>query len=225
MINHNGEVLVIKFVLLLMPLVFVSLQSFADDAQPRVGRDAAAKYFQRSDSSSSSNSGGGGGGGLSSSTAHYLALQVGTYMNSQSYDWGKNGQENDVGNYFFGVTYRVGEWVNSMDLDIRIDYDSYKVGGDQTSQLTFMPVIMFPDAPSKFPLYFGAGAGPGVFLKQTGNKSPLSIDYQIMLGARFFDVFENAGFFIEAGLKNFLLLTSSGQLNGTFISTGMVFTF
>jgi hypothetical protein len=51
------------------------------------------------------------------------------------------------------------------------------------------------------------------------------LDYQLIAGARFFDVFENAGFFIESGLKNHLQLWDQGQFNGTFLSAGAVFTF
>lgn len=146
-------------------------------------------------------------------------------MASQSYDWGKNGQEDDVGKNQFGVTYRVGEWYNSMDLLLRMDYSEFDVGGETPNKLSFVPMITFPDATSRFPLYFGAGAGLGVFFKQASGKSALSLDYQLIAGARFFNIFENTGFFIEAGLKNHLLILSSGQFNGTFLATGLVFTF
>jgi hypothetical protein len=195
----------------------------AQESQPRVGRDAAAKYFQKN--SNEDDSGGSGGGSLVGPSDHYLALYYGRYMSSQSYDWGKNGQEDDIGNNQFGVTYRVGEWYKSMDMNLRIEYADYKVGEDNPSKLSFLPLITFPDAGSRFPLYFGAGAGLGIFMKQTNSKSALTLDYQLVAGARFFNIFENTGFFLEAGLKNSLFLLSSGQLNGTFIATGLVFTF
>ncbi|HWU44297.1 MAG TPA: hypothetical protein VN132_12690, partial [Bdellovibrio sp.] len=147
------------------------------------------------------------------------------YVSSQSYDWGKQGQQNGVGGNGLDLTYRMGEWYKSMDLNLRVGYNEYDVGGEDASKLSFMPMITFPDASSRFPLYFGAGVGLGIFLKQANGKSPLSLDYQLVAGARFFDVVENTGFFIEAGLKNHLLITSSGQLNGTFLAGGLVFTF
>lgn len=137
----------------------------------------------------------------------------------------KNGQEDDIGRTSFGVTYRVGEWKNSMDLGLRIDYNEFELAGEKPTKLSFMPILTFPDATSKFPLYFGAGMGLGVFFKQVPNKSAISLDYQLVTGARFFNVFENTGFFIEAGLKNHIFLLSTGQLNGTFLSAGLVFTF
>ncbi|MFV3410040.1 hypothetical protein ACNH6C_15630 [Bdellovibrio bacteriovorus] len=206
------------FLSLILPL-FLSSIATAQDSQPVVGREAAAKYFQPRDTASSSFNTGGG------PSDHYLALHFGRYMASQSYDWGKNGQEDDVGKNQFGVTYRVGEWYNSMDLLLRMDYSEFDVGGETPNKLSFVPMITFPDATSRFPLYFGAGAGLGVFFKQASGKSALSLDYQLIAGARFFNIFENTGFFIEAGLKNHLLILSSGQFNGTFLATGLVFTF
>lgn len=194
--------------------------AFAQEGQPRVGRAAAAKYFQKNGEEE-----GGAGSKIQGASDHYLALSVGNYVSSQSYDWGQHGQQNGVGGMGVDVTYRVGEWYKSMDLNLRIGYNQYDVGGEDASKLSFMPMITFPDAGSRFPLYFGAGAGLGVFLKQANGKSPLSLDYQLVVGARFFDIFENTGFFIEAGLKNHLLITSSGQLNGTFLAGGLVFTF
>lgn len=211
------EVRVKTFLSLILPLLLGSV-AFAQDSQPIVGREAAARYFQKRDPAQQGYVGG-------STSDHFLALHFGRYMSSQSYDWSKNGSQDDVGGNSFGVTYRVGEWQNSMDLNLRIDYAEFDLPGENPSKLSFMPLVTFPDASSRFPLYFGAGLGLGIFLKQTSDKSALSLDYQLVLGARFFDVFENTGFFLEAGLKNHLHLLSSGQLNGTFLAGGLVFTF
>lgn len=209
------------FLILFWTLSTLTLSSVASaqNGTPVVGRDAAAKYFQKRDVAQNS------GGGLSGAGDHYLALHFGRLMSSQSYDWDSGGQEDDVGKNNFGLTYRVGEWINSMDLNLRVDYTDYEISGEKPSKLSFMPLITFPDANSRFPLYFGAGLGLGVFLKQVGSKSALSLDYQLVAGARFFNVFENTGFFIEAGLKNHLHILSSGQYNGTFLAGGLVFTF
>lgn len=205
------------FLFLVLPL-FVSSLAFAQGSQPIVGREAAAKYFQPRDSENDYRS-------VRGASDHYLALHFGRHMASQSYDWGRYGQEDDVGKNQFGVTYRVGEWHNSMDLALRLDYSEFKVGGEKPTKLSFLPLVTFPDASSRFPLYFGAGVGMGVFFKQATGKSALSLDYQLIAGARFFDILENTGFFVEAGLKNHLLILSSGQFNGTFLATGLVFTF
>lgn len=213
-------------------IVFLGFQAVSQaDDPPRVGRGAAAKYFEKrgpdnqdeenySGSVSDSSSG--------TSSAHYLALHFGKMMGSTAYEWGTENKQTDVGDFTAGVTYRVGEWQNSMDLNLRIDFIQYKITGDGESKplkMSILPLITFPDAASKFPLYFGFGVGPGVFFRQTDNEASLSLDYQLIAGARFFDVFENAGFFIETGLKNHLQLWNSGQFNGTFLSAGAVFTF
>lgn len=207
--------------------------STAEEA-PRVGRGAAAKYFEnrtpaQQEEPEGYQSAQVGGPAISSGPAdHYLALHVGKMMGSTAYEWGSQNKQTDVGDFTAGLTYRVGEWKNSMDLNLRIDFIQYEINGNgekKPLKMSILPLITFPDASSKFPLYFGFGMGPGVFFRQTDNEASLSLDYQLIAGARFFDVFENAGFFIETGLKNHLQLWNSGQFNGTFLSAGAVFTF
>ncbi len=198
---------------------------------PVVGRKAAAKYMptrnpnqevqvvgEQSPAAVSSGTG-------MDSDSHYLAVHIGGFVSDTAYKWGSPNSQKDVGNLNIGVTYRLGEWINSADFAMRIDYSTYEVRNQAASKLSFLPVIMFPDASSKFPLYFGVGAGVGVFVKQLGGESALAVDYQLLLGARFFDLFNNAGFFVEAGLKNHLMMLSDGQFNGTFVAVGSVFTF
>ena len=200
----------------------------ADDA-PRVGRGAAAKYFDKQNPEEDPNfQSSKVGAAAGRNEDHYLAIHVGKMMSSTSYEWGTIGKQDDIGDFTAGITYRVGEWRNSMDLNLRLDFIQYNVVADgerKPLKLSILPLITFPDATSRFPLYFGFGAGPGVFFRQSEGEASLSLDYQLVAGARFFDVFENAGFFLETGLKNHLQLWNSGQFNGTFLAAGAVFTF
>ncbi len=200
----------------------------ADDSE-RTGSKAAAKYFksEKSESKKSSRS-------VASGPAdHYLALHLGFFLDSDAYNWGASPSPNsknydhvdDPGKISVGLTYRMGEWTSSMDLNLRADFQTYALGDDKPFKMSIMPLITFPDSNSQFPLYFGAGIGPGVFFKQAAQESAISIDYQLLAGARMFDVVENTGFFVEFGLKNHLLLLSDGQFNGVFIATGALFTF
>jgi hypothetical protein len=201
----------------------------------KVGRKAAQKYMGKKgeepghkktdDDSRDADTANGG------PNAHYLAVHLGSFVSDNSYK-GNAQDGSNIGRFNLGVTYRLGEWVNSADFAIRVDYLTYAYnaypGHDgRAKKLSFMPVLMFPDASSHFPLYFGAGAGLGVFLNQVqdGNPSILSLDYSIFAGVRFFDVIERTGFFLEAGLKNHILLLSEGQFNGTFVAAGAVFNF
>ncbi len=200
---------------------------------PVVGRRAAAKYMPTRNPNqqvevvgepqaqpvAASNSSG------MDADSHYLAVHIGGFVSDTAYKWGSPNSQKDVGKLNLGVTYRLGEWINSADFAMRIDYSTYEVRNQSASKLSFIPVIMFPDATSKFPLYFGVGAGLGVFVKQLSGESALAVDYQLLLGARFFDLINNAGFFVEAGLKNHLMMLSDGQFNGTFVAVGSVFTF
>lgn len=197
---------------------FLFVASAHADQSPRVGRAAAAKYFEKRGPAEDSENAGG-------ASDHYLAIHIGKYMGSQAYEWGGHGKEEDVGGNNIGLTYRIDQWNNSMDFAMRVDFQEFSAANEKQTKLSLLPMLTFPDANSKFPLYFGAGAGLGVFFKQVRDESTISLDYQLILGARFFNVFENTGFFIESGLKNHILVLSSGQLNGTFIAAGAVFTF
>ena len=91
--------------------------------------------------------------------------------------------------------------------------------------MALVPMIMFPDSGSRFPLYFGFGAGPGVFFSQLAGKSYFALNYELIAGARLFNVLQDVGFFIETGLKNNILLLSDGQFNGLWLNVGAIFTF
>jgi hypothetical protein len=86
-------------------------------------------------------------------------------------------------------------------------------------------MILLPEASSKFPLFFGLGLGPGFFFNQISQESFLSVNYQLVAGARFFNVLQSTGFFIEGGLKNGFLLLTDGQYLGYFLAIGAVFAF
>ena len=56
-------------------------------------------------------------------------------------------------------------------------------------------------------------------------ESFLAVQYQLVAGARLFNVVGQTGFFIESGLKNHINLLSDGQFNGYFLTVGTIFTF
>lgn len=183
------------------------------------GKEAARKYFEADQKRMREPA------ADSSQGAHYLALHFGGFTQSDAYHWSANNHDTGVGTNNYGVTYRMYEWVNSVDLQFRVDFTNYNVDPDRPFKMSLLPMLVFPDASSKFPLYFGTGLGPGIFFKQVQGKSSLSLDVQLVAGARFMDIYEGAGFFIETGLKNHFLVLSDGQFNGTFVSGGAVFTF
>ena len=187
---------------------------------PKTGKQKAQEYFQADADRAKSQSGSQSIG----SSDHYLALHIGQFMQSETWLWGQKEKQKDNGKSSFGVTYRFDEW-GQTDLDVRFELDEFSVVDQKPLKFSIMPLIVFPEAGSKFPLYFGAGAGLGVFLKQIEGESNLSFDYQIFMGARFFNVYGSSGFFFETGLKNHVLLLSDGQFNGTYVSLGALFTF
>jgi hypothetical protein len=220
-----------KATIFLTVITLGSFQTALADA-PKVGRSAAAKYFQKSASSkgdreysaerekhASSNI------DAVSPDDHYLTLGLSTYLNSDAYKWGQDGKEEKVGKSGIDMSYRIGQYSNLVDESIRVSYSEFNVVDTKASKLSLLYAWTLPDASSQFPLYFGFAVGPGIFFKQLSGESPISLDYQLYLGLRLFNIFENTGFFVEGGLKNHLHITSDGQLNGTYISAGAVFTF
>jgi hypothetical protein len=196
----------------------MACKAVSAESEPVVGRKAAEKYFkvqvdQRTPASNSAN------------TDHFMAIAFSVFLNEESFAWGGTRNVEDIGVVSFGVTYRVGEWKNSMDLLFRGEWQSFELPERDAAKLSFMPMLQFPEASSGFPLYFGLGAGVGVFTKQVSGESDISLDYQLFGGARWFNLFKNAGVFSEFGLKNHYHVLSSGQMNSLFLSLGSVFTF
>ena len=203
---------------------------------PKVGRRAAAKYFQANgktpdshfeDTAATYEPRRPSNIEAVSGDERYLTFGLSNYMSTDSYNWGQSGKENNdkVGKWGIDMTYRISDYNNLLDQAVRVSYTEYEPTGKRASKMSFLYAMTLPDAGSKFPLYFGFAVGPGIFFKQLENESPLSLDYQLYVGLRLFNVFENTGFYVEGGLKNHLQLTSDGQLNGTYISAGAIFTF
>jgi len=187
---------------------------FAEETQV-VGRDVARKYFETTTPKSE----------VIPSRDHYLAIHFGRHLGSEVWDWNGTESNSEVGQGSMGVTYRLSEWEQVADKSLRVDFNEFRVGQERFYKISFLPIVTFPDANSEFPLYFGIGGGLGVFFRQSPGESSLSFDYQLIAGARFFNIYNTAGFFLEGGLKNHLHLLSNGQLNATFAALGTVFTF
>ncbi len=185
---------------------------------PKVGRRAAAKYFEDAKPSREvASDGGSSGDGL-------LMLHIGGYSSSTSYAWKDSNKRTGVGKATYGITYLFDQW-GGLDTNVRFDFNEYKIDDERATKLSVMPLWTFPRASSKFPLYFGFGAGAGIFFTQLQDESNLSLDYQLVLGARMIDLYENLGAFIEFGMKNHIHVLSDGQFNGMPLSAGAVFTF
>lgn len=176
------------------------------------GRPKADKYFAERKSES-----------RESDEWHYLMLHAGGFFDQQAYSWGADNYS--PAKFNAGVTYRIGEWTHSMDLFFRADVTTFSLNEGRAVRLSLLPMVAFPEASSRFPLYFGGGIGPGIFFKQIRGSSSLSLDYQIVAGVRFFNVYETMGLMAETGLKNSLFLFSEGQSNTVFFNVGAIFTF
>ena len=204
----------IKHISIALALCLMSFLAMA--AQPQVGRKAASQYFEKDAEMVRQVAG--------EPTENMLMLHLGTYINSQAYQWTQDGKLENVGKANYGVTYLFTDW-HSIDVNIRGDFSEYKINDQRAVKLSFLPLLTFPQAETHFPLYFGLGAGAGVFFQQASGESSLSLDYQLVAGARFMDLFDTVGMFAEFGLKNHIHILSDGQFNGTVFSAGAIFHF
>lgn len=215
-----------KYIAAILVLIFGSL-TYAD--APKVGRKAAERYFQKeraaerrgvsSENNVSASSYSGKG------TDHYMALGFGTFSESTAYNWGQKGKEEKIGKWGADLTYRFSEQEYLFDQALKVSYYQYQPTLEDLSKLSFLWAITLPEAGSQFPIYFGAAAGVGMFLKQISQESLISLDYQLFLGLRSFNIFGSMGLYVEGGMRNHLHVTSDGQFNGTFLSLGSVFVF
>lgn len=176
-----------------------------------VGRAAAQKYFVKSENAPSFGN------------SRLLSLHFGGYLRSKAYQWGSSSTFERAGVQTTGVTYKVGEWTQAMDLNLRIDYMQYEFENSKPIKISFLPLLTFPDSATEFPIYFGIGAGPGIFISQMERESNLSLDYQLIFGVRWLDIWHQSGFFIESGIKDHIHLLSDGQFMSQFLTAGAVF--
>jgi hypothetical protein len=155
--------------------------------------------------------------------ARFMEVYAGGFLTQTQYKWGHNGD--NIGQFNAGVSYRFGEWEKSMDFLFRADVTRYNLNEGNATKLSLLPMVIFPDAASRFPLYFGAGAGLGIFFQQIRGQSALAFEYQLVAGVRFFNIWDSVGFMIETGLRNHIHLLSEGQWNSVFLDAGAVFSF
>jgi hypothetical protein len=209
----------IKIVFSTLILLSVISQS-ASAETPKVGRRAAAKYLNPVDPAQED---------VAQEDRHrrvdrLIMLHVGGYSSSTSYAWKGDNKRTGLAYATYGVTYLFDAW-SGIDVNVRFDFSEYKIDDDRATKLSLMPLWTFPLAETEFPLYFGFGVGAGVYFIQLPDESNLSVDYQLVAGARFLNLIDNFGAFVEFGMKNHLHLLSDGQLNGTALAAGAVFTF
>lgn len=215
-----NRIICLALVLLSAP-VWAQMVEVQDDepAATATGKEKAGEYFQdRKKPAPRATSSAGG------AAPRYLALHAGGFFNGDGYKWG-NGDQGGIAKVNAGLDYRLGEWVNSADLALRVDFTTYSLDEGSARKLSLGAIVTFPDVNSNFPLYFGAGLGAGFFVKQIRGESALALDYSLLGGVRFLNVFDQVGFMVETGIKNHLHLFSDGQFNGIFINVGTVFAF
>jgi hypothetical protein len=103
-----------------------------------------------------------------------------------------------------------------------LDLQKFSDGNQEFSKLAFLYHLSFPRRLS-FPVYLGAGVGPGYFLRQNRGFSEFSLDYKAYAGLRLHNDFGQ--YFLQAGMKNHIHVLDSGQFIGWYISSGVAYSF
>ncbi len=182
--------------------------------EEKTGKEEARKYFNQKNNEYPR-----------SSRDHFMMFHFGSFLNDVTYNWGGNEKKNNIAHFNMGVTYKFNEWHDLVDILFRGELIEYSIQNVSPLKFSLLPVFMFPEIESRFPIYFGVGLGLGTFLKNVDGESIFSLDYQLLTGIRIFDVLGRVGFFLEGGIKNHLHLFTKGQFNGVFLSAGTVFIF
>ena len=155
--------------------------------------------------------------------SHMMSLYYAPFLENRTYAWGKKGQTHL--HHSLGFTYLIQASPSLWDFNLRSEMSFYRVENKKISKLSIFPLLTLPEVATAFPIYFGLGVGPGFFFEQIGEESYLSLDYQILVGLRWINLWPRIGFFLEYGLKNSIHLLDDGQVNATFVSLGGIFIF
>jgi hypothetical protein len=186
-----------------------------------VGRQAASRYLlaqTAEDERQSEFQGRGASGG------RLFTLGLGSFLSSRAYQWSSSDTEDSIGRMVYGFSYDFSDW-NHFDFTLRVQYQEYQVRGERISKLSFQPSLSLPQSKYKFPVYFGAGLGGGIFFNQPQGESPLSLDYKLFVGLRVADLIDRTGFLVEWALENHLHAFSDGQMVGQTLMAGLTFSF
>jgi hypothetical protein len=122
----------------------------------------------------------------------------------------------------YGFAYKYADW-GQFDFSLKVQFHEYFVQNKKISKLSFQPSLSLPQIRYRFPVYFGAGLGGGLFFDQPQGESPVSLDYKLFLGLRVVELFDRTGFFIEWALENHLHVFSDGQMVGQTLMAGFTF--
>lgn len=187
-------------------------QSFAAET----GRDAAMKYFTNQPASikaprapASSVSG--------SSGDRLFSISAGTLIQGKSYQWAGE----DIGGWNVQMAYRRSPGTYLAQA-IHLEFQKFTENRKEFSKLSLLLNFVFPKSVT-FPVYIGAGAGPGFFLNQLVGESSIAVDYKAYVGLRLNQ--EHSQFILESGVKNHVHMLSDGQFIGWFVSSGVAYKF
>ena len=179
------------------------------------GKKAAMKYFTKKPASTSTFKA--PRGPASTSYAQLFSLSAGALVNGKSYQW----LDDELGGWNLQLSYRRATtgWLAQA---FHLEFQKFTTLEEEFSKVSFLLNFVFPRSIS-FPVYIGAGAGPGFFLNQYNNESLWTMDYKGYIGLRLNQ--DHSQFILESGVKNHVHMLSDGQFIGWFVSSGVAYKF
>ena len=125
-----------------------------------------------------------------------------------------------------GFSQRIKEFPARGDLNLRVELQSLRLLSHRTELISIVPVFIFPDVRSGFPVYVGAGGGMSLLPLHLVRRQPaLSLTGQIFAGLRLVDWYKNAGLSGEMSLKTHLPFYDRELYMEIFITLGFLFSF
>lgn len=153
-----------------------------------------------------------------------LQFQLGSAIRSSGTLWGAPSWSGR-GQFRASVSYGFDGW-RGFDQEMRIDYQEYRFPGTtQPRKWSLSSIFVFPRSIHYFPLYFGLGGGLALFFNQLPGESELGLDYQLLIGLRFYRLWGSVGVAIEFNQNGHLFLLSDGQAHQSSLMFGLVADF
>ena len=162
---------------------------------------------------------------LTNPDGRFIGLMAGHSLTSSAYNWGDK-QCSDkckgVGRLQTGLIYGTRLNWKSVDLLWRSTVHFFNLK-DEYEPMSFSvkPTLVFPEFRSQIPVYFGVGAGIGMFIKQAFETSAISIDLDMFAGFRWSNLLGPIGFFAEFGLQSKIFLLHRGRFNSGYAAAGL----
>ena len=112
------------------------------------------------------------------------------------------------------------------DLNLKFSIFSAQMARQKSTVLEVTPFITIPEIRTAFPFYLGMGFGFGFYPRNLIQQLPaFSVNTQLFLGFRFFEIYHNLGCFTELNLRIHYPFSELTVYLETLAQLGLIFRF